>query len=350
MHTDTTNNNLTWGTPLNPYNDRYYCGGSSGGAAYAVASGLVPFAIGSDGGGSVRIPSNFCGIYGLKPSHGRVSTAPLIQFANTTVVQGPLASNMADLEISYRVLAQPDPSHPVSRQFAPPRPLSAPGNKILGICKPWFDRAEPVVQEACNSALQYLTSELGYQIIDITLPFLHEGQLAHAMTILSEAATAQPSTTGLSPANKILLKVGASTPARDFLLAQRLRNLIMQHLAHLFQTHPGLIIVTPTTPTVGWPIGDGELAYGVSDGNTQVRTMEYVWLANFTGVPCIQFPVGYVEGIQGKGKVPVGLMGHGEWGSEDALIEFGFDGERWVGEGLNGGRLRPDGWMDLLKS
>ena len=346
---DTTNNNITWGTPLNPYNDQYYCGGSSGGAAYAVSSGLIPFAIGSDGGGSIRIPSNFCGVYGLKPTHGRVSIAPLIQSGNATVVQGPLASNMTNLEVFYRVLAQPDPTHPVSRQFPPPRPLSAPRNKIIGIYKSWFDRAEPVVQEACHAALQFLKSELGYEIIDITLPLLHEGQLAHAMTILSEAVAAEPSTTGLSPANKVLVKVAAQTPARDFVLAQRLRNLIMQHLAHLFTTYPDLIIVTPTTPTVGWPIGAGELAYGVSDGNRQIRTMEYVWLANFTGVPCLQFPVGYVDGVQGKGKLPVGMMGHGEWGSEDKLIEFGFDGEKWINEGSDGGRLKPEGWVDVLK-
>jgi Asp-tRNA(Asn)/Glu-tRNA(Gln) amidotransferase A subunit family amidase len=272
-----------------------------------------------------------------------------MQSGNTTVVQGPLASNMSDLEISYRVLAQPDPSHPVSCQFSPPRPLTTPRTKLLGLCRPWFDRADPAVQEACHSALEFLVSELGYHIIDINIPFTHEGQLAHAMTILSEAATAQPTTTGLSPANRVLLTVAQQTPARDFLLAQRLRNLLMQHLASLFTSYPGLIIVTPTTPTVGWPIGDGELAYGVTDGNRQVRTMEYVWLANFTGVPCLQFPVGYVEGVQGDGRVPVGIMGHGEWGSEDALIEFGFHGEKFVSEGLEGGRLRPKGWADVLK-
>ncbi|KAF4611372.1 hypothetical protein G7Y89_g15641 [Cudoniella acicularis] len=69
---DTTNNNPNWGTPRNPHNQMYYTGGSSGGAAYAVAAGLVPFALGADGGGSIRIPSSFCGIYGLKPTHARL--------------------------------------------------------------------------------------------------------------------------------------------------------------------------------------------------------------------------------------------------------------------------------------
>ncbi|KAF2268338.1 glutamyl-tRNA amidotransferas-like protein subunit A [Lojkania enalia] len=344
---DTTNNNLHWGTPLNPYNEEYYCGGSSGGSAYAVAQGLVAFAVGTDGGGSIRIPSNYCGVYGLKPSHGRVSQAPLSIPAISTAVTGPIASNMVDLEVSYRVLAQPDPSHLSSRQFALPKPISTPRSKKLGIFRTLFDRADPPVKELCQNALDYLAKS-GYQIIDITLPLIPEGQLAHAMTILSEGATAHDDVTGFSPANKVLLKVAAQTPARDFLLSQRLRNMLMQHLAYLFQTHPGLIIVTPTTPNAGWPIGSGELAYGMSDGNTQIRNMEYVWLANFTGIPCIQFPVGYVDGKQGKSRVPVGLSGNGEWGAEDELIEFGYDGEQWLNEGFDGGRVRPKEWVDVL--
>ncbi|ORY14195.1 glutamyl-tRNA amidotransferas-like protein subunit A [Clohesyomyces aquaticus] len=330
---DTTNNNPHWGTPLNPYCNSYYTGGSSGGAASAVSSGIIPFAIGSDGGGSIRIPSNYCGIFGLKPSHNRVSIAPLMQCANTTVVQGPLAANMVDLETSYRVLAQPDPSHHI---------------KVLGIYKPWFDRADPEVKVACQSALDYFVSKLGYQVVDITLPLIHEGQLAHAMSIMSEAVTAQTDISYLTAPNKVLLKVGAQATARDFLLAQRLRNMLMEHLAHLFTTYPGLIIVTPTTPNAGWQIKSGDLTHGLMDGNTQIRNMEYIWLANFTGIPCIQFPVGYVDAKKGEGKIPIGLSGNGQWGSEDALIEFGYDGEAWLNEGLEGGRAMPGSWVDVL--
>ena len=255
---------------------------------------------------------------------------------------------MADLETFYRVLAQPDPSQYASRLFkAPGLANEKKHNKTLGICKKWFDRADPAVQECCQAALKWFTAERGYTIVDIDIPLLHEGQLAHAMTILAEGAASIKSVANLTAANKVLMRVAQQTPATDFLLAQKLRNLLMQHLAHLYAQHPGLIIVTPTTPNAGWPIGDGELAYGMSDANTQLRNMEYVWLANFTGVPCIQFPVGFVQG-KGEGRVPVGLMGHGEWGSESGLVEFGFEGERWVGEGLVGGRVRPKGWVDVL--
>ncbi|KAL5397570.1 hypothetical protein PMIN02_002210 [Paraphaeosphaeria minitans] len=349
---DTTNNNSNWGTPLNPYNSSYYTGGSTGGGGYAVASGLIPFCIGSDGGGSVRIPSNYCGLYGLKPSHGRVSTEPLQSSDNSVTVRGPVASNMADLDISYRILAVPDPLERSSSKFSPPKPLGSLSNsarKTLGICKSWFDRADPAVQQACHSALRYLVSEHGYETVDINIPLLHQGQMAHAMTILAETTAKVKSLAGLTPPNKILLSVSRATPATDYLLAQKLRQVLMQHLAHLFETHPGLIIVTPTTPNAGWPIGDGELSYGMSDGNTQVRNMEYVWLANFTGVPSIQFPVGYVDPVKGSGMIPVGMMGAGEWGSEEELIEFGYDGEDWLNKGYEGGRRKPEGWVDVLK-
>ncbi|KAF2638337.1 amidase signature enzyme [Massarina eburnea CBS 473.64] len=351
---DTTGNNANWGTPLNPYNSRYYPGGSTSGGASAVSSGLIPFAVGSDGGGSIRIPSNYCGLYGLKPSHGRVSVEPLPRNGKSVVVYGPLATSMSDLEISYRVLAQPDPTNPTSSQFAPPPPVQAEApavgsrKKILGICRPWFDRAVPQVQEACRSALQYLSVEKGYETIDITMPYITEGQLAHALTILSELLSTQPAIAPLTPANRMLLKIAATTTATDFILAQKLRNLLMQHLAHLFTQHPGLIIVLPTTPNAGWPIGDGEASHGMSDGNMQIFNMEYAWLANFTGVPAIQFPVGYVKGSQGEGVVPVGMQGHGEWGSEDVLIEFGYDGEEWLEKGYQGGKVRSGLWVDVL--
>ncbi|OCK84846.1 amidase signature enzyme [Lepidopterella palustris CBS 459.81] len=350
LGTDTTNNNPNYGTPLNPYNEHYYTGGSSGGAAYAVGAGLVPFAVGTDGGGSIRIPSAYCGIYGLKPSHGRVSAGPGPNTANTTVVWGPLASNMADLEVSYRVLAIPDPHHPASSQFAPPQPFRGERKKVLGIYKHWFDRADPSVRAVCQKALDFFTGKLGYELVDITLPMIHEGQMAHAMTILAEIAALHPDVTDLTAANKILITVGSKTPATDLLLAQKLRNILMEHLAYLFQKHPGLIIVTPTTPNPGWHIsgGKGDLKYGVSDANMSVRSMEYVWLANFTGVPCITFPVGYVDPVEGKGKIPIALSGNGEWGSEDELIEFGYDGEAWLNSGLEGGRRRPENWIDVL--
>ncbi|KAI9842747.1 MAG: hypothetical protein M1837_006930 [Sclerophora amabilis] len=349
---DTTNNNPNHGTPLNPFNDLYYTGGSSGGSAYAVSTGVIPIALGADGGGSIRIPANYCGVYGLKPTHGRVSGMPVISLATSTGVIGPIAGTMEDLEISYRVMASPIPgsmgwSHP------PPSSSSATSNRVIGLYGDWFDRADPDVKKVCQTALKYYEHDLKYTMTPITIPFVPEGQTAHALTILSEISTSiGGDVTGLTAPNKVLISVGTKTPAGDFLLAQKLRNLLMQHLAALFRKHPGLIIVTPTTPNAGWHIsgGPGDLKYGVSDANMSMRSMEYVWLANFTGLPSISVPVGYVDPVKGEGKIPVGLMAMAEWGSEDQLIQWGKESETWF-NGLSGadGRKRPGKWLDVVK-
>ncbi|CZR69813.1 related to glutamyl-tRNA(Gln) amidotransferase subunit A [Phialocephala subalpina] len=352
LGSDTTNNNPNYGTPRNPYNDQYYTGGSSGGAGYVVAAGLVPFALGGDGGGSIRIPASFCGVYGLKPSHNRLE-----DIGSTVTVTGPLAATIDDLEIAYRIMAVPDPKDPISSLFAPPQTpiLKEPGPSRY-IAELWKSECESGMDLLMNKACSYFEKN-GYERVEVNIPYAKEGQLAHAMTILAEMAArakADPMNpqdwySGLNPANKVLLAVGAQTPAQDYLLAQQLRNMIMQQLAYYFKKYPGLVIVSPTSPMTGWPIGsEADLKHGVTDGNTSIRNMEYVWLANFCGNPAISCPLGYLEPKKGQGKVPVGIMAMGEWGSEDNLLAWGRMHEKWfLGDS---GRLRPSNWEDVVAS
>ncbi|KAK5171001.1 uncharacterized protein LTR77_004145 [Saxophila tyrrhenica] len=348
---DTTNCNPVHGTPRNPHNPHYYCGGSSGGSAYAVASGIVPLAMGNDGGGSVRIPAAFCGVYGLKTSQGRVGIGPTANLARSNGVAGPIGGCMVDVELGYRVMAQPDPNDSMSAMWTPPAPtpMSADGNKkVLGIFRPWFDRADPEVHSLCTTALEHLTKTLDYEFIEITLPHLPHGQLAHALTILSEIATGVPRSTlpSLTAPNKILLSLGHTTPGVSFLQAQRLREVIMRHLSALWEEHPGMILITPTTPNAGWRINEADLGYGCSDGDKSIRNMEYAWLANFSGCPSISVPVGTVEAEGGA--VPVGLMGMGEWGDEEGLIGWGYEMERYINEVKEGGRAKPGNFVDAV--
>ena len=141
---------------MNPNHDNYYCGGSSTGSAYAVAAGLTPLCEGNDGGGSIRIPATYCGVYGLKTSHGRVSKRPSTDLARSTGVAGPIAANMIDLEIGYRIMAQPDPHDHDSSLFTPPGSNTARKLKVLGIYRPWFDRADPLVKSSCQKAIDWL--------------------------------------------------------------------------------------------------------------------------------------------------------------------------------------------------
>ncbi|KAJ5351775.1 hypothetical protein N7452_000749 [Penicillium brevicompactum] len=328
---DTNNNNPNYGTPRNPHNKEYYCGGSSGGSGYAVGAGLVPFALGADGGGSIRIPSSFCGIWGLKPSHGRVSGAPSQSLAPTVGVLGPMATSIDDLALAYRTMATPAPASedPISSQFPypqPPRP-DTKRTKTIGIVRDWIDRAESPVRAAFDRAIDHYRNE-GYNVIDVEIPYLTEGQRAHVLTIMAEIASGVDAghIKQLTAPNKVLVSMGMwQITAQDLLASQRLRNLLMTHLAHIFKTHPGLLILTPTTPIPGWHIdgGEADLSRALSDGKASVRNMEYVWLANFTGCPAITCPAGYAA----DSGVPIGVMAMGEWGAEEELIAFARDGE-----------------------
>ncbi|KAK7897766.1 hypothetical protein LTR67_004396 [Exophiala xenobiotica] len=352
---DTTNNNQTWGTPLNPHNNGYYTGGSSGGSAFVVASGIAPICLGVDGGGSIRLPSAFCGIYGLKPSHGRVSSRVDHEFNESVVVNGPMASSIDDLALGYRIMAQPDAVSNRSSGFANPllqssQSIKIPGKKYIGIDRDWVNRSDQVVLDVFNTAIDHYVKTQGYEVVDIKIPFLPEGQKAHALTILSESRSrfSPQQIKKLSWHNQLLLNVaGSHATAQDFLYSQRLRNLQMCHLAWLWEKYPGLLVLTPTTPCAGWKIGkpsDITNGYGVSDGDMSLRSMEYVYLANFLGTPAISCPMGYTDA-----NVPVGLMAMGEWGSEEQLLAFGKEGLGLLAN--EGGVRRPRGdkmWVDVL--
>jgi Asp-tRNA(Asn)/Glu-tRNA(Gln) amidotransferase A subunit family amidase len=302
------------------------------------------------------IPSNpvdhsFCGIYGLKTSHGRISRLPTLNVASSCGVIGPMGANMIDVEIGFRLMASPDSANATSSCF--PMPSIAPiptKRKVLGLYKPWFNRADSAVQNACETTIGYLRDTLDYTVVDVSIPMLHAGQIAHALTCLTELAAGNlGSVSDLTAANKILISVGRHTPANDFLLAQRLRELLMQHLSALFKEHPGLVIVTPTMTLPGWSITRGalDLKYGVSDANMSTRNMEYVWVANLCGCPCLQAPVGYIDADDGA-VLPVGLMGMTEWGADEEAIGWGYDVEKWLHDGLEGGRQLPKVWVNVL--
>ncbi|KAK3941470.1 amidase signature domain-containing protein [Diplogelasinospora grovesii] len=357
---DTTGNNPIYGTPRNPHNPNYYTGGSSSGTGYAVATGLIPIGLGSDGGGSIRIPSSMCGVFGIKPTHGRLSFKPGQNHCVTCACLGPIAADVDSLATVFQVISSPP--HP-SSPFPPMRPMRGlknlesgkiQGPKILGIPRDWNKRSTPAISLLFNAMINRLEKEHGYKTVPIEIPFLAEGQTAHAMTVLTDAATLLPETRSLTAANRMLLALGRVTPATDYLLAQKLRRVLMQHLAWLWQEYPGMLIMTPTTSCEGWPIRDSaELKYGVSDGDQTLQSMEYVWLANFCGLPSLSLPMGFVPPAKGLGSkseksdghIPVGLMATGEWCSEEQLLEFGRVAEEVGKEQIR----RPPGWVDVVK-
>ncbi|OIW25218.1 amidase signature enzyme [Coniochaeta ligniaria NRRL 30616] len=355
---DTPGNNPVKGTPLNPHNQNYYTGGSSSGTGYAVAAGLIPIGLGSDGGGSIRIPSSMCGIFGLKPTHERVSCKPGQNHSLTCAVLGPMAGDVRSLLTVFETISAPHPTSP----FPPFRLTGAPRlrPKVLGVPEAWLSATTPAIEHLTRHMILRLVNERGYEAMNIDIPFLPQGQTAHAMTVLTDAATLLPDTTGLTPANRIMIALGRVTRAEDYMIAQKLRRAIARHLAWLWEQHPGMLIITPTTACEGWPIigGDAELKYGVNDGDQTIKSMEYVWLANFLGLPSMSVPMGFV-GPRGSAEagnivlgqdrdkvegIPVGLMATGEWCAEEALLRWGLDCEEIAPDR----RAKPPTWVNVL--
>lgn len=311
---DTTNNNPVWGTPLNPHNEGYYTGGSSGGSACTVAQGICPIALGVDGGGSIRIPSALCGLYGLKTGQSRVSIWPAEAGANTLAVCGPISPNIEDLALAYRIMAQPCPQDPVNALF----PLTTsqlaidsvdPVKQYIGIDRAWIAQSDPEVVTVFNAAVEYYVSKCGFETIDINIPLLSENQKAFSLTILAESMSAlKPGQLEqLQYANQLVLNVSARhASAQDLLACARLRDRAMRHLVWLWERYPGMLILTPTLPFAGIKIRkptDITDGYGAADPDTELRSMEYTCFGNWVGVPAITCPAGYSE--QG---LPIGIM------------------------------------------
>ncbi|KAH8734769.1 amidase signature domain-containing protein [Ilyonectria robusta] len=348
LGSDTSGCNAVQGTPTNFNNKAYYPGGSSSGAASCLSVGVVPICVGSDAGGSARVPAAFNGVYGLKTTHHRT-----MFMNNTMCVTSPLAATVADLTIAYRIMSQPNPECPVQSRFALSIPPEPSAKKVMGIYRDWWNQADPRITEVCEKAVDYFANKCGYDIVDISIPYIQETQLAHSAICVTEMAEAARQRTPdwlslVGSANKVIMSVATKTPAADFLQYNALRELIMRHLAFLFQKHPGLLIMTPTSPMPGWPIVPGDEKYGMSDTNKTVRNMLYVFMANVTGTPALSAPVGYIDPVQGEGKLPVGLMATGEWGSEEQLLGWAREAEEYLHGGIEGGRRRPSDWLDVM--
>lgn len=316
-----------------------------------MGAGIVPMVIGTDAGGSIRIPACYNGVYGLKPSHHRTGV-----FSVTTGVWGPIAATTADLTIMYRLMSQPDPECPIQSRYGVSKPPGPGAPRVMGVFRDWWAEAEPRVVEICDKAVDHFAKKRGYDVVDISIPFMTEGRAAHSVICIAELAEiarrspenpADWHTLVASP-NKIVLGIGAQVPAADYLKSNALRELFMRHMAGLFRKYPGLLIMTPTSPWAGWPRQPGDEAYGVSDANKSVANMAYVFLANLTGLPSLSAPVGYVDPDQGEGELPIGLMATGEWGAEEQLLAWAREAEEDLNDTVEDGRRMPKTWFDVL--
>jgi Asp-tRNA(Asn)/Glu-tRNA(Gln) amidotransferase A subunit family amidase len=318
-----TGNNPIHGFARNPYDLNHDAGGSSGGSGASVGSGIVPLAIGADGGGSIRIPAAHCGIVGLKPTFGRVSEFGAAPLCWSVAHVGPMGATALDAAIGYAVCAGRDPKDPMSLQ-QPSVQLQDFHNQdlrgiTLGVCRAWFDDASPEIVERCKEALEIL-KEAGAVVKEISIAGLEAIRVAHVITILSEMATAMEPYYAtcrkeFSHPTRINLALARQFTGRDYVHAQQVRTEAMREWARVLSKVDA--VITPTTACAPPYLEPGTVRYGEADMGTQTELMRYVVSANFCGMPAISFPAGYSrEGL------PIGIQAiAGHW-KEELLLRM----------------------------
>ena len=319
------------GTVRNPYNPDHYTGGSSSGPGAAVASGFCPVAIGADGGGSIRIPSSFCGLVGLKPTFGRVSEFGAATLCWSVAHLGPLAVTATDAALAFGVMAGPDPKDHISLHQPPPT-LAGWDNLdlsdlTLGVYWPWFRHASADVVSACESLLEEF-ERMGVQVREIVLPDLENGRVAHTITIAGEMTQAMGRyyadhrrEHGLDVRTNLALARAFTT--RDYIQAQRARTQMMVNFNRALEQVD--VIITPTTALPAPAIPKAALAHRESDLTTLVEIMRFTTQANLTGLPAISFPAGYNDA-----GLPIGMQALGRAWQEHTLLRLALAAEQVV--------------------
>ena len=294
----TTGHNAHYGPTRNPYNVKHYSGGSSGGSASAVAAGIVPIAIGFDGGGSVRIPAALCGVVGIKPTFQRI--AANCHVAPTVGHMGPIAATVADTAIAYTIMSGPHPTD-VPHSIVQPNVhlydfdnYNLTGLKI-GVYKKHWEHSSIEIQQETQRILQHLLS-LGAEAVDITIPHMQEVHLAHSITILSEMVQSQSiyhhRLREYSYESQISLSLARSLSNRDYIAAQKVRRYAMQVIQDIFRNNVD-IILSPTTAMTAPEIPLSAVTSGESNLAQTAALMRYIIHGNFLGIPGISIPVGY---------------------------------------------------------
>ncbi len=310
-----------WFGPVrNPLDETLSPGGSSGGSAAAVAGRQVPLAIGTDTGGSVRVPAALCGVFGLKVTHGRVPLTGVFPLAASLDTVGPISATVADLGLAYSVMAGFDHSDPWSR----PQPVISPGTARqdlqglrVGIPVPWVDDA-PVaddVAEAFASAMGQMQA-LGATVEEIHDEVLAPWGMIQALSA-AEAASVhrQWFTEGRPYGDEVTARLEAAMAVTldQYVAAQAWRARLQHHTASAFSQVD--ILATPATGATRKTIGEDRIIIGDSDHSYRPVLSCFSALVNSMGTPAVVGP------LAADSTPPPALQLVGSWWSEHRLLE-----------------------------
>ena len=301
-------------------------GGSSGGAAAAVAAGLAPAAQGSDGGGSIRIPSSVCGLFGIKPSRGRISGGPLMPDLVGLATDGPLARTVADAAVLLDAMTGNHPGDMYTQPPLPPGETFAahagrdPGRLRIGrSLQHAVDGAE--VHPDCVAAYEdasALLASLGHEVEDVEFPF---GQdvvpmfeiLWYAMATLAPIDPAQEDQ--LLPLTRYLRGRGQALSAPELLFSQAYLQSIMRGAMKILNEYDAVLSPTLASPPV--PVGYFDEVEPAENFERQKRFTPYTALYNLSGQPAVSVPLHWNDA-----GLPIGVMLAGRMGEESTLIEL----------------------------
>jgi amidase len=301
-------------------------GGSSGGAAAAVATGLAPAAQGSDGGGSIRIPSSVCGLFGIKPSRGRVSEGPLVPDLAGLGVNGPLARTVADAALLLDVMAG---NFPGDMYTQPPLP---PGESFLGYARraPGILRIGRTLQGPVQGAEVHpdcvaayeeasaLLASLGHEVEDMVMPLGPDvvpffETLWYAYAMLTPVDPAQEHM--LLPLTRYLRERGRATSAPDLFFAQGYLQFVTRPAVATLSAYDA--ILTPTLALPPRPVGWFDEVDPAENFERQKRFTPWTALYNVSGQPAVNVPLHWTaDGL------PIGVMLAGRMGDEGLLISL----------------------------
>lgn len=317
---------LTTPQTSNAWNRDRVAGGSSGGSAVAVAAGAATFSLGTDTGGSIRVPAALNGVVGLKPTYGLVPRTGITSLSWSLDHAGPITRTVEDAGLVLSVLAGHDPRDPASlvapqADYRPGTGTDLTGLRVGVPRNYYFDHVDAEVEAAVRHAIDQLQA-LGAQLVEVEIPMTRYIQATQWGLMVPEATAYHEQTLRTVPELyqadvRILLEAGQLMPAGDYLRAQRSRTLMQQAWARLLDEVD--VIAAPTVPAtavaadeevITWPDGTVE---GVADAYVRLCAP-----ANITGVPSLSVPVG----LDTAG-LPIGMQLLGRPLGESTLLRVG---------------------------